>query len=253
MKNHLIIPTAEPFFMKGGKIGCVLVHGFTGAPKEMRLMGNALNKKGITVVGVRLAGHATTPKDLIRMRWQDWLASVEDGYHFLRGNCTHIFLAGLSLGGILSLVCASRLDVDGVIALSAPFELPRDWRLNFAKPISIFFPWIDKGENDMRDQEIAQKHVDYPAYPTRSIAEVHDLTKVLHKALPRINKPVLLIYSRTDHTVPFTHADKIINLVQTKACEKILIDGSGHVITEDIHREFVFESCFKFINKVAGV
>ena len=98
----LVIPTAEPFFFRGGPTACLLIHGFTGAPKEMRWMGEYLAGQGYSVLGVRLAGHATKPADLIRTRWQDWLASVEDGYHLLQGDCAQIFVCGLSMGGILS-------------------------------------------------------------------------------------------------------------------------------------------------------
>ncbi|MBI1854527.1 MAG: carboxylesterase, partial [Chloroflexi bacterium] len=64
-----IIPTAEPFFLPGSKTGCLLIHGFTGAPKEMRWMGEYLADKGYSVLGVRLAGHATRPEDMIRSNW----------------------------------------------------------------------------------------------------------------------------------------------------------------------------------------
>jgi len=250
MNKNLIIPSAEPFFLPGGETGCLLVHGFTGAPKEMRLMGNALNQKNITVLGIRLTGHATQPPDLIRTRWWDWLASVEDGFYLLKGYCKNIFIAGLSLGGILSLVAASRLPLAGVIAMSAPFELPRDWRLKFARPISAIIPWIPKGQSDIRDQEKARAHVDYPRYPTRSIAELNDLIKVLHWSLPLIKIPVLLIYSKTDKTVPFTHADQIAQLILPGLSEKVFLDQSAHVITEDINREIVFKASMDFIQKI---
>jgi len=42
----MIIPTAEPFYFPGNKIGCLLVHGFTGTPKEMRWMGEYLGSSG---------------------------------------------------------------------------------------------------------------------------------------------------------------------------------------------------------------
>ena len=78
-----IIPTAEPFFFAGkganAKIGCLVTHGFTGAPKEMRWLGEYLNHQGYTVCGIRLNGHATKPEDMVRSHWQDWLLSVEDG------------------------------------------------------------------------------------------------------------------------------------------------------------------------------
>ena len=121
-----IIPSAEPFFFPGGSTGVLLVHGFTGAPKEMRWMGEYLAQKGFSVLGVRLAGHATQPEDILRVHWQDWLTSVEDGYHLLKGVASNIVIGGLSLGGVLSLIFASRFEVAGVIAMSTIFELPPD-------------------------------------------------------------------------------------------------------------------------------
>ena len=65
-----IIPTAEPFFFPGqgenARIGCLVTHGFTGAPKEMRWLGEYLHRQGYTVCGMRLAGHATRPADMVR-------------------------------------------------------------------------------------------------------------------------------------------------------------------------------------------
>src|SRR3972149_1718691 len=106
-----IIPTAEPFFFPGdpSKPACLLIHGFTGAPKEMRWMGEYLNQQGYTCLGVRLAGHATNPEDMIRSRYTDWIDSVEDGYHLLRGLRDNIFLIGLSMGGDLALLISTRL------------------------------------------------------------------------------------------------------------------------------------------------
>lgn len=249
MSDNLIIPTAEPFFLHGGETGCVLVHGFTGAPKEMRLMGNALNSKGITVLGIRLAGHATKPEDLIRTRWWDWLASVEDGFFMLQNYCKNIFIAGLSLGGILSLVAASRLPVKGVISMSAPFTLPQDWRLKFARPLSHIIRFISKEKDDIQDDEIAQNHIDYPAYPTRSIAELHDLIQILHSSLTLIQIPVLLIYSKTDKTVPYSHADKMLQMIKPGLCKKVLLEKSSHVITEDVNRHIVFNASLDFIKR----
>ena len=121
----MIIPSAEPFYFPGNKTGCLLVHGFTGAPKEMRWMGEYLAEEGFSVLGVRLAGHATKPEDMIRTRYTDWMHSVEDGYHLLKGTVDRVFLIGLSMGGALSLLMASKLDVSGVFVMSAPYGLDR--------------------------------------------------------------------------------------------------------------------------------
>ncbi|GEM_PF-110989 len=120
----MIIPTAEPFFFIGkgarARTGCLVIHGFTGAPKEMRWLGEYLNQQGYTVCGIRLAGHATRPEDMIRSRHTDWLLSVEDGWNLLRSCTDQVFLLGLSMGGILSLVTASRLGACPACTSPAP-------------------------------------------------------------------------------------------------------------------------------------
>jgi carboxylesterase len=56
-----IVPDSEPFFLPGGTTGCLLLHGFTAMPGEMRQFGEHLAEKGFTVLGVRLAGLPCIP------------------------------------------------------------------------------------------------------------------------------------------------------------------------------------------------
>jgi len=247
--KKMTIPTAEPFFIPGGKTGCVLVHGFTGAPKEMRMMGDYLNGNGVTVIGVRLAGHATQISDMIRTRWSDWLTSVEDGINLLSDFCDNIFVAGLSLGGILALMAASRYDINGAVAMSAPYTISNDWRVKFAKQISLFMPFVKKGHSDAVDQKTSKDHVDYTMYPTRSIAELHELVETLHNNLDQIRVPVLLINSKNDKTVPPSHAENYRHEIPSSHFELVTLENSGHVITEDIEREIVFNAALNFIQK----
>ncbi|MCD6577770.1 MAG: alpha/beta fold hydrolase [Anaerolineaceae bacterium] len=247
----LTIPTAEPFFFPGGKTGCVLVHGFTGTPKEMRLMGNFLNENGITVIGIRLAGHATQITDMVRTRWRDWLTSVEDGINLLSNLCDHIFIAGLSMGGILALMAASQsiCAIDGVIAMSTPYIISNDWRVKFAKQVSLLLPYIKKEQSETIDQNTSKDHIDYPAYPTRSIAELNKLTETLHGNLERIHIPILLINSRNDKTAPPSHAENYRHDIPSNDIKLVILKKSGHVITEDIEREIVFNAALSFICK----
>lgn len=246
------IPGAEPFFLPAGKTGCLLIHGFTGTPKEMRLMGNDLQQHGITAYGVRLAGHGTDIKDMPRMRWCDWLTSVEDGVNLLHSVCDRVFIAGLSMGGILSLLAASCLALDGAIAMATPYQIKTDWRIKIAKPLSLLVPYVDKGRSDTVDKESARTHIDYPAYPTRSIAELVDLIKVTRANLKHIEIPILMINSHSDRTVPESHQQWYARQLKGKDFETLMLDDSGHVITEDIEREIVFNHTVAFIQKHAA-
>jgi carboxylesterase len=255
-----IIPTAEPFFHpgKGGNAatGCLVTHGFTGAPKEMRWLGEYLNNQGYTVCGIRLNGHATKPDDMIRSRWQDWLLSVEDGFNLLRSSTDHVFLLGLSLGGVLSLTAASILPVRGVVAMSTPFELPNDPRIRYLKLISWIIRYLPKGNNkpgsDWFDQEAWKQHISYPKNPVRSISELNAVMGLMRESLPQVKVPVLLIHSRDDNYVIRDSMEKIHHALGSNDKQMVWIQGGGHVITEEPSRDIVFSLAENFIKRICS-
>ncbi|MDO9302329.1 MAG: alpha/beta fold hydrolase [Anaerolineales bacterium] len=254
--NTQIIQTAEPFFLPGNRTGILLVHGFTGTPKEMRGMGETLNRElGFTCLGVRLAGHATIPEDMIASRWTDWTASVEDGFHLLSGSVDRIFLVGLSMGGALSLLMSTRLEVSGVVAMSTPYKLQDDPRLRHIEWISKIVPFMPKSDEepgaDWFDKEAWKDHVSYPQNPVRSIGELNKLLGEMRAALPKVNVPVCLIHSKDDgYVLPENMEHIYAGLVNAEDKTKLLVTGSGHIVTRDAARHQVFEIARDFIRRV---
>ncbi len=254
-----IIQTAEPFFFLGDstKPACLLVHGFTGAPKEMRLLGEFLNQHGYTCLGVRLTGHATVPEDMVRSRYTDWMASVEDGYHLLRGVSQNIILIGLSMGGVLSLLMSTKLQVMGVVAMSTPLALPRDYPIWMLKLVSVFKKFNPKGKgkpgSGWFDKDAYRDQVSYPQNPIRSTAELKKLILEMRAALPNVHAPVLLMHSKDDAYVLPENMERIYaELVNAEGRTKLSIGGSGHVVTKDAARQQVFESALEFIQRIGG-
>jgi carboxylesterase len=248
----MIIPGAEPFYFSRGKTGCLLVHGFTGTPREMRGMGEYLAAHGKTAAGIRLTGHATQPEDMIRARWKDWLASVEDGWHLLSEATERIFIIGLSMGGVLALSFASCYPVAGVVAISTPHHLPQDPRLHFVKLLSWFKPFFPKGQPDWHDLEAYRHHISYPSDPTRAYAELRDLMVEMRSGLPKVSAPVLLINSKGDQTVKAedNHMEAIYAELGSQHKSALWVENSGHVITCDQERERVFQAVDNFIDSV---
>lgn len=250
MQKPIIIQSAEPFLFPGNRVGCLVIHGFTGTPKEMRPLGEYLSSKGFTVLGPRLTGHAMRPSDMIRSRWQDWLASVEDGLHFLSGMTDHIYLLGLSMGGVLALISASRYPIQGIVAMSTPYSFPKDWRVNFLKPLSLFMPYVDKGPSDWHDLENLKTHISYSKYPTRSLAELKLLFEQLYHALPQIKIPVLLMQSRNDTGILPESMERIFEHLGTPDKKMFWLEGGGHVITREPCKDTVFQTAYEFILEI---
>ncbi len=218
-------------------------------------MGEFLNQHGYTCLGIRLAGHATDPEDMIRSNWTDWTASVEDGFHLLQGITDKIFLVGLSMGGILSLLMSTRLGVHGVVAMSTPYKLPDDPRLRHIDWIAKMIPYMPKSDEEPGanwfDKEAWKGHVSYPMNPVRSIGQLNLLLGEMRAALPKVQVPVRLIHSKDDRYVLPENMEMIYaDLVNASEKTKSYVTGSGHVVTRDAARHQVFESALEFLLKV---
>jgi carboxylesterase len=188
---------------------------------------------------------------VLRARWPDWLASVEDGYHVLRGACDRIVPIGLSMGGLLALVLSSRFDVAGVVPMSVPFH-PPDRRMRGARgridtdPVRRY----TAGMPDWRALQAMATHLEYPQYPIRGGLEVYDLIGEMRASLPRINCPVLIIHSRNDHSVPFEDAGHLQSHLGSPDTRIVSLENSGHVVKRDAERGRVFDEVSSFVRRL---
>lgn len=220
-------------------------------------MGEYLRQQGYSCLGVRLTGHATHPDDMIRARWTDWVASVEDGYHLLCGVTDQIFLIGLSMGGVLALLMSTQLKVKGVVAMSTPAVMPQDYPIWLMEFMSLAIKYRPKTkeppESGWFDQSAYQDHIAYPQYPVRSAAELKKLILEMRVALPKVNVPVLLIHSKDEKSILPENVETIYaGLVSASDKTKLYITGSGHVLPRDASREQVFQSTFEFIQRISN-
>ena len=218
-------------------------------------MGEYLHQQGYTCLGVRLAGHATTPEDMIASRWTDWTVSVEEAYTLLRGLTENIYFIGLSMGGVLSLLMSTKLNVRGAVAMSTPYKLRDDPRLPYLKIISRFIRFLPKSRelpgSGWFDKDAWREQVSYPQNPVRSLGELNTLLGEMRGALPKVNVPVLLIHSKDDKYVLPENIELIYSALENASDKtKLFVTGSGHVVTRDAARRQVFEAAVEFIQRV---
>jgi len=248
----MLVKTTEPFFFPGNETGCLLIHGFTGAPTEMRPLGDYLAERGYTVLGIRLAGHGTKIEDMNRVTWEDWSNSVLDGWHILRPITKRVFIIGLSMGAVLSLYHASFLPVAGVVSMSAPYDLEPDPRLKFLPLYSRFIPFTSKGESDWQDPDADEDHFSYDMYPTKALVQLTHLLAAARASLPQISAPTLLIHSRKDFSVPLHNMERIAQSLGAgkEQPRKLILENSGHVVTRDLDKDRVFAAIHDFIQDI---
>lgn len=232
-----IIQGAEPFFFPGGEQGVLLVHGFTGSPSEMRLLGEFLHKRGYTILGPRLAGHGTSVEEMAGTAWPHWYSAVEDGYHMLRAMCREVSVVGLSMGGLLSLKLAAEYPVTRVVSLSTPIFIA-DKRLPLLPVYRLLRRYVPKRRRKLAVDDIYNVGYDYT--PLSSLKSLLALIRHVDKLLPQVVAPALIMQSRVEHTVRPESAKHIYDRLGSKDKQLIWLGRSGHIITLDVERDKVF-------------
>ncbi len=128
----------------------------------MRLLGEYLHQQGLTVLGVRLAGHGTTPQDLNETKWQDWYKAVSDGVYRLQAGCDRVSIVGLSMGGLLTIKAAAELPVAKAAILAAPIYVC-DRRAPYLPLLRFFYPLPEKTSAPVSGASKLQRLLSYDA------------------------------------------------------------------------------------------
>ncbi len=242
-----MIEGGEPFFMKGGSSGVLLIHGFTGLPAGMLLLGEYLNRAGYSVLCPRLAGHGTSEQDLMRTTKEDWYNSVLDGFYLLRGLCEEIFVIGHSMGGLLTLKLAIEHELAKIITLAAPIFIDESRGLRNLPPREFCSDACVYTERKKLDDVPPAVNNVYEKTPLISVHEMVDLIDDAKKFLPKVKTPILIMHGEEDHTVQPRSARFIMDNVGSAEKKIITVPNSGHLLPFAENRDFVFEETLNFL------
>ena len=247
---------ARPRYYNGSsqKKAILIIHGFTGHPGDMDYLGNQLNKNlDITVSIPRLSGHGTNATDFRSTVAIDWMRSAIDSYLDLKANFDKIIVAGLSMGGLLSLQLAGGFPLEKMI-LIAPALYASDRLLPIAHFLKLFNIKMKQNsyENSLKNSETEEERLiteDYYKYHySKQISELHKLMLSTRKIIPDIKTPSLIIASLEDKVVPLKAAEEISNRLSGPSTLEIFKD-SPHVINDGPERELCAEKIIEFIRK----
>ncbi|WEN16535.1 alpha/beta fold hydrolase [Rhodanobacter sp. AS-Z3] len=262
------------FFFEGGRSGVLLIHGLTGTPMEMRLLGKGLNKAGFTVHGMQLAGHCGDANDLLATGWRDWYASVEAAADTMLTKVDHLFVGGLSMGALLALKLAADRpqQIAGVGVYGATFRydgwsIPRMARLSFLLPL-LKKVGIGRGRSFMeqppygiRDERLRAQvstamlsgdsaAAGLPGNPWYSLAEMYGLAADVRRQLPQVSSPCLVAHASEDDVASVKNAELVMREVNAPT-ELLLLDDSYHMITIDKQRRTLIERSATFFGSIA--
>lgn len=240
----------SPFALEGGAIGCLLIHGFTGSPPEMRLLGEYLHARGLTVSAPLLPGHGTKPEDLNRVRWQDWVETVERALAELKITCRTLFVAGLSMGSLLTLhLAAAHPELAGIVLYSPALKLRQRglFLLPLVRHVIKQWPAGRPEDTDLTDPEAPARLWHYQTFPTNGANELLKLRRVVWNELPQVRVPAIIFYATGDRMIAPDSARVTFERLGSRDKELVTLHNSGHCLTVDSEREAVFARTYGFI------
>lgn len=252
MENQGINKAAMPLFLEGNNGKAVLlIHGFTGYPGEFYELAGALNREGYTVSLPLLPGHGRNREAFIKTNWSDWLGHVENEYGKLEKSHRSVSVAGLSMGGVLTILLASRFSPER-IALLAPAMAVKDPLFNLTPLLKYFIREMPKNwapqESDSEDVKRLGAE-----YWTRNyvpqIAGLNRLVRMARKELKNISCPALIMVSEIDGAVPLK-AEKIIREgIKKGETKSIILKNSPHVIVGGPEKDYVRDEVIAWIKE----
>ncbi|WP_342600978.1 alpha/beta fold hydrolase [Psychrobacillus sp. FSL H8-0483] len=238
----------KSFTFEGGKRAVLLLHGFTGSTKDVKKLGEYLQKRGYTCHAPMYRGHGVTPEELLETSPTDWWQDVVDGYHHLKNQgYEEIAVAGISLGGVFSLRVAEEFPVKAVVSMCAPIKRNStdglfDRLYNYAKIYKSF-------EGKSREEIIEELDV-LKNTPKDSLEGVQAITENTCEELSSITSPTLVLQGALDDAIYQESASFILEHVETDEKEIIWYKESGHIITLGKEKDKVCEDVFTFLNQV---
>lgn len=226
-----------PFELGEGP-ACLLVHGFTGSPWEMRPLGEALAARGFRAVGIRLPGHGTTPEAMLDVGLREWRAAVDEALERLGG--PGVCVAGLSMGALLALDVAARFPgrVRKLALLAPAFALQdplaRLMRPLRALPLLELRPWVGKSSVDLEDLRARREAPVVPAFPSVRLRDLWSLQALATAALEQVRAPSLVVLGEKDHVVGAGAIRRAVEDLARRAPVRFIRQaGAAHLLPRD--------------------
>jgi carboxylesterase len=249
-----VIPGCEPWSHTAaeGAPGALVVHGFTGAPSSMRSLAEAFAAAGFHVELPLLPGHGTSVADMMTTSWADWAGGADAAFVRLAARSTKVVVAGLSMGGALTLrLGADHPEIAGLVCINPATQPQGDDMIAAIKGMiesgTDTFPAIGSDIADPEQTEIA-----YDATPLRQLLSLmEDGLAPLAADLPRMQMPLLLMNSPQDHVVEPAQAE-FLAANYGGPVERVTLERSYHVATQDFDRELIETRAVEFAQRVTS-
>jgi carboxylesterase len=196
---------------------CLLLHGFSGTPWDLKPLAEALQTRGFSGEVPCLPGHGRSPEAMRGVCYEDWLRHADRALQTLaeqRGEPVRV--AGFSMGGLLGLALAARRPAHvSALALLAPAAGLLGLSLKLVRLLRHLpvprerLPLLRKGPPDLEDAQERDQAPSLDRIPLESLLELFALQDLAYDLVPYVRANALLVVAAHDHVVDANAARRL--------------------------------------------
>ncbi len=226
-------------------IGCLLIHGFTGAPYEVEPLADHLRKTTDWKVEVpTLPGHGED-EEWDGVIHSDWIDTAENAFLKLYNECETVYVVGFSMGGMIAGYIASKYPVDRLVLLSASALY-----INLKQMAAdVFEMGKDAVRGNLIDNELFNRYKKKTgSTPLKAAFEFQKLVRELRPKLANISAPVLIIQGESDGLIPDETASFIYDEVSSKEKHLYYLPDSKHILLHGTDKKEIIQLADSFLH-----
>ncbi|ULT57275.1 alpha/beta fold hydrolase [Neobacillus drentensis] len=225
-------------------IGCLLIHGFTGAPYEVEPLAEFLKERTDWKISVpTLPGHGV-PGSLKGVHYQEWIDHAEAELTKLINTCDKVHVVGFSMGGMIASYLAAQYPVDKLILLSAAayYVNPKQLAVDIKEIIK------DSLRGKLQENELFLRYKrKITETPFAATLQFRRLVSFIKPLLHQVNVPTFIAQGECDGIVPPKSAEYLFHTISAKQKKLALFKHSKHLICHCEERDTLFSQVLDFL------
>ena len=238
------------------------LHGFGGSPGELSFLLDRVSAAGFPVRAPTLPGHGTSPRDLQKCTFEDWVGHAREELALARKEHETVVVCGFSMGSLVALDLASdestRKDVSALVVLGCALHLAPGLRAAFrlAQAAKVRLPDVYLARPfgpDIRDKTLASSIGGYERHPVRAAMEVYRAGQSIRARLAQVTCPTLALHGEHDRVCSIKGAYELVSLLGTRDVRVRTYARSAHMLALDHDREEVARDVIAFLERHSRV